>query len=197
VDVTTAIHVFLVGKVARDCHASSEAGDSMSNIFDRQQRRENILGQPHSLSDDEAQNITEMILEAQGSSRQLTIPAEDLDEQATTEMDPTVAEVVKQSHVLDILHRFNRDYLYGLGRFDEYRQGLLLKWGDGYSRKHIWITVEGDNLVFATSHERKCDKPYCRGGHHVFLPEQWRDIRLINQELADQFKHPIYERSDD
>jgi hypothetical protein len=170
---------------------------SGNGTFDRRKRRENILGQPHSLSDAEAQNITEMILEAQGSSRQLTIPSEDLDEQATTEMAPAVAEVVKQSHVLDILHRFNRDYLYGLGRFDEYRQGLLLKWGDGYSRKHIWITVEGDNLVFATSHERRCDKPYCRGGHHVFLPEQWRDIGLINQELADQFRHPIYERSDD
>ncbi|MGO8951561.1 MAG: hypothetical protein ACLQUY_28690 [Ktedonobacterales bacterium] len=168
-----------------------------SNTSDRQQRKAHILGQPHSLSDEEAQNITEMILEAQGSSRQLTIPAEDLDEQATTEMAPAVARVVEESHVLDILQRFNRDYLYGLGRFDEYQQGVLLKWGDGYSRKHIWVTVEGDNLIFATGHERRCDKPYCRGGYHVFSPEQWRNIRVINQELADQFKHPIYERSDD
>ncbi len=168
-----------------------------SNTSDNQQRKAHILGQPHSLSEEEAQNITEMILEAQGSSRQLTIPAEDLDEQATTEMAEGVARVVQESHVLDILQRFNRDYLYGLGRFDEYRQGLLLKWGDGYSRKHIWVTVEGDNLVFATSHERRCDKTYCRGGHHVFLPDQWRNIGLINQELADQFRHPIYERSDD
>ncbi len=168
-----------------------------SNTSDRRPRKEHILGQPHALSDEEAQSITEMILETQGSSRRLTIPAEDLDEQATTAMSEEVARVVRESRVLDILQRFNRDYLYGLGRFDEYRQGILLKWGDGYSRKHIWITVEGDNLVFATSHERRCDKPYCRGGHHVFLPEQWRNIGLINHELADQFRHPIYERSDD
>lgn len=161
------------------------------------QQKPKILGQPHSLSDEEADSITQMILEAQGSARQLTIPAEDLDERATTEMSAETRRVVDDSHVLDILHKFNRDYLYGLGRFDEYQHGLLLKWGDGYSRKHIWITVEDDNLVFETSHERKCDKPYCRGGHHAFTPEQWHDVRLINAELAEQFKRPIYERSDD
>ena len=169
----------------------------MSNMSDRGPQKPHILGQPHSLSDEEAQNITEMILEAQGSSRQLTIPAEDLDEQATTKMSPEVNRVISQSHVLDILQRFNRDYLYGLGRFDEYREGFLLKWGDGYSRKHIWITVEGDSLIFATNHERNCGKPFCRGSQHVFGPDQWHDIRVINDELADQFRHPIYERSDD
>jgi hypothetical protein len=169
----------------------------MSNTSDRGPQKPNILGQPHSLTDQEAKDIREMILEAQGSSRQLTIPAEDLDEQATTKMSPEVNRVISQSHVLDILQRFNRDYLYGLGRFDEYREGLLLKWGDGYSRKHIWITVEADSLIFATNHERRCGKPFCRGSHHVFRPDEWRDIRVINDELADQFRHPIYERSDD
>jgi hypothetical protein len=169
----------------------------MSNSLDPKTGKPKILGQPHGLSDEEAQGITEMILQAQGSARQLTIPEEDLDAQATTRMSPEVERVVAESKVLDILHKFNRDYLYGLGRFDEYQHGVLLKWGDGYSRKHIWITVEGDNLVFATNHERKCDKPYCRGGHHVFTPEQWHNVRIINQELAEQFKRPIYERSDD
>jgi hypothetical protein len=160
-------------------------------------RKAPILGQPHGLSDEEAHSITEMILEAQGSTRQLTIPAADLDAQATTKMSAETARVVGESHVLDILHKFNRDYLYGLGRFDEYEHGLLLKWGDGYSRKHIWITVEGDDLVFETSHERRCDKAYCRGGHHAFAPAQWHDIRVINAELAEQFKRPVYEHSDD
>jgi hypothetical protein len=160
-------------------------------------RKAPIVGQPHALDEEEAQSITAMILEAQGSSRQLTIPAEDLAAQATTQMDAPTARVINESHVRDILQKFNRDYLYGLGRFDEYQHGILLKWGDGYSRKHIWLTVEGENLLFATSHERRCDKPYCRDGHHVLTPEQWHDLRLINQELAEQFKRPIYERSDD
>jgi hypothetical protein len=171
--------------------------DTMGDSLDPHAQKPRILGQPHALDDEEARGITEMILQAQGSARQLTIPAEDLDAQATTEMSPAAARVIDESHVRDILHRFNRDYLYGLGRFDEYEHGMLLKWGDGYSRKHIWLTVEGDNLVFETSHERRCSKPYCRGGHHVFAPEQWHDVRLINQELAEQFQRPVYERSDD
>lgn len=161
------------------------------------QQKPKIMGQPHSLSDEEAEGITQMILDAQQSSRQLTIPQEDLDAQATTTMAPSVARVINESRVRDILSKFNRDYLYGLGRFDEYDKGLLLKWGDGYSRKHIWLTVEGDNLVFATNHERKCSKPYCRGGSHVFTPEMWHNTRLINEELGEQFRRPIYERSDD
>src|SRR5215467_3197694 len=156
-----------------------------------------ILGQPRSLSQDEAESITEMILEAQGSHRERTIPREDLDPQATTQMAPDVAHVVNESHVLDILRRFNRDYLYGLGRFDEYAGGVLLKWGDGYSRRHIWITVQGDDLIFETSHERLCGKPFCQGHHHVYPPALWQDLRVINAELADQFKYPVYETSED
>lgn len=156
-----------------------------------------IIGQPRPLSREEADSITEMILEAQGSNRQRTIPREDLDPQATTQMDPGVARVVNESHVLDILRKFNRDYLYGLGRFDEYSGGVLLKWGDGYSRKHIWITVQDENLVFETSHERLCGKTVCQGHHHVYPPAMWQDVRVINGELADQFKYPVYETTED
>lgn len=164
---------------------------------DNGQSKGKILGQPRTLRDDEAENITQMIREAQQSSRQLTIPSEDLDAQATTEMLPEVAKVVEQSHVGEILSKFNRDYLYGLGRFDEYNQGLLLKWGDGYSRRHIWVTVEGENLVFQTSHERTCSHPYCVDGKHILTPPLWHDPRVINEELGEQFRRPVYERSDD
>jgi hypothetical protein len=169
----------------------------MSDSLSQREARQKILGQPHAISDEEAQGITEMILQAQGSTRRLSIPAEDLDAQATTQMSPATARVVNDSHVLDILHKFNRDYLYGLGRFDEYERGLLLKWGDGYSRKHIWITVEGDQLVFETSHERACGKTYCRGGLHALSPNEWQDARVVNEELAEQFRRPVYERSED
>lgn len=169
----------------------------MASTSDEQPAKEKIVGQSRSLSDDEAQNITHMIREAQQSARQLSIPREDLDEAATTTMLPEVAAVVAQSHVRDILDRFNRDYLYGLGRFDEYNHGMLLKWGDGYSRKHIWLMVEGQDLIFQTSHERTCSKPYCRDGRHIFTPEQWHDPRIINEELGEQLRRPVYERSDD
>ncbi len=156
-----------------------------------------IYGQSRPLTDEEADGITHMIQDAQQSSRLQYIPAEDLSPEATTQMAPDVARVVTESRVRAILERFDREYLYGMGRFDEYERGLLLKWGDGYSRKHIWVTVEGDNLVFETSHERKCTKAYCTGGHHVFTPAMWHDTRLINEELAEQFRRPIQERTED
>jgi hypothetical protein len=169
----------------------------MADRTDGQDQKGPIFGQSHSLPKDEAESINQMIREVQNSSRQLTIPREDLAQSATTTMAPEVARVVAESRVLDILKRFNRDYLYGQGRFDEYERGVLLKWGDGYSRRHIWLTVEGENLVFETSHERSCGRDYCTGGHHVLTPAMWRDGAAINAELAEQFRRPVYERSDD
>ncbi len=163
----------------------------------RKQKKDPILGQGHGLSDDEGRAIQQMIREEQGSARQLFIPKEDLSQEATTRMSPEVARVINASRVRDLLDMFNRDYLYGQGRFDEYSGGLLLKWGDGYSRKHIWMTVENGNLIFETSHFKKCDKPYCTGTHHVLTPDLYSNIDVINQELGDSFRRPVYERSDD
>ncbi|HLX56101.1 MAG TPA: hypothetical protein VKR83_03675 [Ktedonobacteraceae bacterium] len=156
-----------------------------------------ILGQGHGLSDIEGEMIQQMIREGSHSSRELYIPAEDLAPEATTQMRPEAAQVIADSRVREILYMFNRDYLYGQGRFDEYRDGLLLKWGDGYSRKHIWVSVEGGNLLFETSHLKQCDKPYCNGTHHVLSRELYTNLDVVNQELADIFRRPVYEPSDD
>ena len=160
-------------------------------------RRRPILGQGHGLTDEEGRMIQQMIREEQHSARALEIPKEDLAAEATTRLSPEAERVIRASRVREVLHMFNRDYLYGQGRFDEYKDGLLLKWGDGYSRKHIWMTVENGNLIFETSHTKKCDKPYCTGTHHVLTPDLYTDLDVINQELADRFRRPVYERSDD
>jgi len=137
--------------------------------------------------------IQQMIREEQHSSRELYIPEQDLDAGATTQMSPEAAQVIEDSQLPKILHMFNRDYLYGQGRFDEYKDGLILKWGDGYSRKHIWATVENGNLVFETSHVKKCGKPYCTGTHHVLTRDLYTNWDVINQELvissAGQYKN--------
>jgi hypothetical protein len=156
-----------------------------------------IFGESHSLSDEEATYVQEMIQEAQQSSRQLSIPKGDLDAGATTKLNSAAAQVINESKVRPILNRFNRDFLYGQGRFDEYQGGLLLKWGDGYSRKHIWVSVEDDNLLFEKSHYKRCDKPYCNGTHHVLSRDLWANTALVNEELGDCFRRPVYETSDD
>jgi len=156
-----------------------------------------ILGQSHGISDIEGEMIQQMIREESHSSRELYIPAEDLAHEATTQMSPEAEKVIEDSRVRTILHMFNRDFLYGQGRFDEYRDGLLLKWGDGYSRKHIWLSVENGNLLFETNHMKKCEKPYCNGTHHVLSPELYTNLDVINQELGDLFRRPVHEPPDD
>jgi len=163
----------------------------------RRPRRSPILGQGHGLSDEEGAMIQQMIREEQHSARALYIPKEDLAQEATTQMSAETARVIAASKVRQILHMFNRDYLYGQGRFDEYKDGLILKWGDGYSRKHIWMTVEDGNLVFETSHFKKCGKSYCTGTHHVLTPDLYTNWDVINEELGELFRRPVHERSDD
>ena len=168
-----------------------------SSKSNRKQKKSPILGQSHSLSDIEGEMIQQMIREEQHSARELYIPKEDLAQEATTQMSPEVAQVIADSRVQIILQMFNRDYLYGQGRFDEYNDGLILKWGDGYSRKHIWTSVENGNLLFETSHSKKCDKPYCNGTHHVLSRELYTNMDVINQELGDLFRRPVHEPPDD
>ena len=168
-----------------------------SSKGNRKQKKSPILGQSHSLSDIEGEMIQQMIREEQHSARELYIPKEDLAQEATTQMSPEVAQVIADSRVQIILQMFNRDYLYGQGRFDEYKDGLILKWGDGYSRKHIWTSVENGNLLFEISHFKKCDKSYCNGTHHVLSRELYTNMDVINQELGDLFRRPVLEPPDD
>ena len=156
-----------------------------------------ILGQGHGLSDEEGEMIAQMIREAQHSTRELQIPAEDLAKEASTQMSPETAKVIEASQVQKILHMFNRDFVYGQGRFDEYSGGLIFKWGDGYSRKHIWVSVENGNLLFETSHARQCNKSYCTGTHHVLTPDLYTNWDLVNQELGDLFRRPVQETTED
>ena len=167
------------------------------NSSNRNPKKSPILGQSHGLSNIEGEMIQQMIREEQHSARALYIPKEDLAQEATTQMLPEVAQVIADSRVQIILQMFNRDYLYGQGRFDEYKDGLILKWGDGYSRKHIWTSVENGNLLFETSHFKKCDKSYCNGTHHVLSKELYTNIDVINQELGDLFRRPVHELPDD
>jgi hypothetical protein len=168
-----------------------------SDYNDGGQRRDPIIGQGHGLSDEEGAMIQQMIREEQHSARELFIPVQDLDAGATTTMSPETALVIEESKLRKILQMFNRDYLYGQGRFDEYRDGLILKWGDGYSRMHIWATVENGNLIFETSHFKKCSKAYCTGTHHVLNREQYMNWDLLNQELGDLFRRPVQDRTED
>jgi hypothetical protein len=177
--------------------ADNDKAENNVRRGEQQPHKAPVLGQGHSLSNEEGRMIQQMIREEQHSSRELFIPAEDLAQEATTQMSAETARVIDVSRVYKVLQLFNRDFLYGQGRFDEYKSGLILKWGDGYSRKHIWLTVEDSNLIFETSHTKKCSKPYCNGTHHVLTPDLYMQLDIINQELGDCFRRPVYESPED
>ena len=160
-------------------------------------RKPMIVGGAKERPTDEMDEITQMIEEAQHSSRARYIPAEDLDEHATTQMSPHVAEIVAASKVGVILQKFNRDYLYGMGRFDEYAGGLLLKWGDGYSRKHIWVTVEGTTCSSRPATSASARSRTASVGSTSSRRRCGAMSRQINAELAEQFQRPVQERTDD
>ena len=174
-----------------------DAGNTANRAGRGRLGRTPIFGVGHSLSNEEGEMIKQMIREEQHSARELYIPEQDLSQSATTRLSSEAAQVIDASQIRRILEMFNRDYCYGQGRFDEYANGLIFKWGDGYSRKHIWATVENGNLVFETSHFRNCGKSYCNGSHHILNREQYTNLELINLELGELFRRPVQETTED
>src|SRR5260370_2882475 len=143
-------------------YPDNQTGEEQHTMVDRRNQKAKkppILGQSHGLSDIEGEMIQQLIREGSHSSRELYIPQQDLAQEATTHMRPEAEQVIADSRVRDILLMFNRDYLYGQGRFDEYQDGLLLKLGDGYSRNHIWVTVEDAKLLFDITPTKHSDTP--------------------------------------
>src|SRR6185369_6444674 len=76
-------------------YSAGAAGKESTPMADENQngRKPMIVGGAKERPADEMDEITQMIEEAQHSSRARYIPAEDLDEHATTQMSPHVAEI--------------------------------------------------------------------------------------------------------
>src|SRR5204863_5756530 len=68
--------------------------DNTPDRMGRRQGKAPILGQGHSLTDEEGEIIQHMIREEQQSSRLPYIPQEDLSQEATTQMSPATARVI-------------------------------------------------------------------------------------------------------
>lgn len=107
--------------------------------------------------------------------------------------------ILHESGCAEMLRSLNSIELKGRGWFDEYDSGVIFKWGTGYTRRHIWIHVEGDNLQFRLRPHRKCTEniPSCDGEYHTFTPENWAKRNLVLAELKRNYEHPSAESSDD
>ena len=76
---------------------------------------------------------------------------------------------------------------------------ILLKWGTGYTRRHIWIEINGNSIRFRLSPHRKCTSsiPLCDGEYHTFTSQMWVNSDLLRQELYKYYKKPVAESSSD
>lgn len=107
--------------------------------------------------------------------------------------------VLRESGLPHMLQEINTTDLKRRGWFEEYDTVLLLKWGTGYTRRHLWIEVVGDTIRFKLAPHRLCDQlaPVCDGEYHTFTSSMWRDPDLLRAELYRYFRKPVAESSDD
>lgn len=115
------------------------------------------------------------------------------------EVRENARRVLRESGAADILQTLNRQALQGRGWFEEYDSGVLFKWGSGFTRRHIWVDVAGDQLRFRLKPHIRCSGavPACDGEYHVFTPETWRLPGAVLREVDRNYRKPVAETSDD
>jgi hypothetical protein len=107
--------------------------------------------------------------------------------------------VLRESGAAEALQSLNKHALQGRGRFEEYDTGVIFKWGHGYTLRHIWVHVEGDQLRFRLRPHLRCTSqiPTCDGEYHTFTAETWRIPGAVLREVDRNYKHPVAEASED
>ncbi len=122
-----------------------------------------------------------------------------MDEEQRKAIRDNARRVLRESGVADILRRLNSNALQGRGAFEEYDSGVIFRWGHGYTRRHIWIHVEGDELRFRLAPHLRCSRPVprCDGEYHVFTEETWSIPGAVLSEVDRNYRKPVAEASED
>ncbi len=109
--------------------------------------------------------------------------------------------VLRESHGAAIMQEMNRSLLKGRGWFDEYDSGVIMKWGTGYTRRHIWVDIAGDDIRIRLRPHLRCQPDttpaQCDGEYHTFAPVLWADTNLLKEQLKYYYDHAVPESSDD
>jgi len=107
--------------------------------------------------------------------------------------------VLQGSGLAEMLQAVNRNLLKGRGWFEEYDTMVLFKWGTGYTMRHIWVEIEGNNIRFRLLPHRKCSEavPICDGEYHTLTQAMWSNQTLLQAELKRRYDRPVAESSSD
>jgi len=122
-----------------------------------------------------------------------------VDEERRKAIRDNARRVLRESGVADILRRLNSNALQGRGAFEEYDSGVIFRWGHGYTRRHIWVHVEGDELRFRLAPHLRCSRtvPRCDGEYHTFTEETWSIPGAVLSEVDRNYRKPVAEASED
>ena len=114
-------------------------------------------------------------------------------------MRENAKRILRDSGLAQMLQEINKDELRRRGTFEEYDSIILLKWGTGYTRRHIWIEINGTTIRFRLLPHRQCNSPVplCDGEYHTFPSSLWANRELLRLELYKCYKKPVAESSDD
>jgi len=126
----------------------------------------------------------------------LSIEMDEAQRQAVRE---NAKQVLQESGLDEMLKTLNKNALKGRGSFYEYDSMVLLKWGTSYTRRHIWVEVNGNTIRFRLAPHRKCviTAPICDGEYHTFTSAMWADKEFLLNELNKYYARPIAETSSD
>ena len=123
------------------------------------------------------------------------------DPEAQAARHDNARQILQQSHIPDVWREMNQALLKGRGWFEEYDSGVLLKWGTGYTRRHIWLDVAGDTIRFRLRPHRRCDPTTtplaCDGEYHTMTRAHWSNLAFVKDQLKYYYEHPVAEASDD
>ena len=127
------------------------------------------------------------------------ILSEEADQARRLAVRENAKHIMQESGLADMLKTINRNALKGRGDFEEFDSMILLRWGTGYTRRHMWIEINGNAIRFRLTPHRKCNDsaPLCDGEYHTFTGAMWGNRNLLQDELNKYYAKPVAETSSD
>ncbi len=107
--------------------------------------------------------------------------------------------VLQESNLAEMLKTLNRNALQGRGSFEEFDSLIVFRWGTAYTRRHLWIEIEGNTLRFRMNPHLICTAaaPLCDGEFHTFTSAMWTNHAFLLSELHKYYARPVAETSSD
>lgn len=127
------------------------------------------------------------------------ILSEEADQARRQAVRENAKHIMQESGLADMLKTINRTALKGRGNFEEFDSMILFRWGTGYTRRHMWIEINGNTIRFRLTPHRKChiSAPLCDGEYHTFTSAMWANRALLQDELNKYYAKPVAETSSD